>query len=34
MVGRYQMVSDAGERFEVKIPAFSLDAPGSRGRMN
>jgi ApaG protein len=28
MVGSYQMVTNAGERFEVAIPAFSLDAPG------
>jgi ApaG protein len=28
MVGSYQMVTTAGERFEVAIPAFSLDAPG------
>jgi ApaG protein len=27
MVGSYQMVSEAGERFEVAIPAFSLDSP-------
>jgi ApaG protein len=28
MVGSYQMVTTAGERFDVAIPAFSLDAPG------
>src|SRR4051794_8338130 len=28
MTGSYQMVSGTGERFEVEIPAFSLDAPG------
>lgn len=28
MVGRYQMVEcDSGERFEIDIPAFSLDSP-------
>ena len=34
MVGSYQMVTDRGERFDIAIPAFSLDAPGARGRMN
>jgi ApaG protein len=35
MAGSYQMVTDAGERFDVTIPAFSLDAPGARrGRVN
>lgn len=34
MVGSYQMTTEDGERFEVAIPAFSLDAPGSRGRVN
>ena len=27
MTGRYQMVSDRGERFEIDIPTFSLDSP-------
>ncbi|MCY3981851.1 MAG: Co2+/Mg2+ efflux protein ApaG [Alphaproteobacteria bacterium] len=27
MVGRYQMVRDDGGRFEIDIPAFSLDSP-------
>lgn len=27
MVGRYEMLSDQGERFEIDIPAFSLDSP-------
>ncbi len=27
MVGRYQMVTETGERFDVDIPAFSLDCP-------
>lgn len=27
MVGTYQMVSEAGEHFDVEIPAFSLDSP-------
>ena len=30
MVGSYEMVTPAGERFEVAIPAFSLDAPGTQ----
>ena len=34
MAGSYQMVTDDGERFDVTIPAFSLDAPGARGRVN
>ena len=29
MVGSYEMVTIEGERFEVTIPAFSLDAPGA-----
>jgi ApaG protein len=29
MVGSYRMVTNAGEQFEVAIPAFSLDAPGN-----
>jgi ApaG protein len=27
MHGSYQMQSDDGERFDVDIPAFSLDSP-------
>jgi len=27
MIGSYQMENSAGERFEVGIPAFSLDSP-------
>jgi ApaG protein len=34
MVGSYQMTDGAGRVFEVAIPAFSLDAPGTRGRLN
>jgi len=29
MVGSYEMVTTAGEHFEVRIPAFSLDVPGT-----
>jgi ApaG protein len=31
MVGTYKMVNAKGELFDVRIPAFSLDAPGPRG---
>jgi ApaG protein len=27
MVGSYQMTTDAGERIDVAVPAFSLDSP-------
>ena len=30
MVGRYQMARDTGERFEIDVPAFSLDSPWAR----
>lgn len=33
MVGTYEMVSEAGERFEIAIPAFSLDAPRGKPRV-
>ena len=29
MLGSYRMVTEAGETFDVRIPPFSLDAPGS-----
>jgi ApaG protein len=29
MVGSYEMVTTGGEHFEVAIPAFSLDVPGT-----
>ncbi|HEX3537860.1 MAG TPA: Co2+/Mg2+ efflux protein ApaG [Stellaceae bacterium] len=32
MVGDYEMESDGGERFLVRIPAFSLDSPGVAAR--
>jgi len=28
MGGSYQMESESGERFDIEIPAFSLDSPG------
>jgi len=34
MVGSYQMTDDAGELFDVAIPAFSLDSPYTRRSMN
>jgi ApaG protein len=34
MVGSYEMVSDGGERFEIAIPAFSLDLPEARRVVN
>ncbi|MBI4184647.1 MAG: Co2+/Mg2+ efflux protein ApaG [Proteobacteria bacterium] len=34
MVGAYEMVSTSGERFEVAIPAFSLDSPHQKVRLN
>jgi ApaG protein len=34
MVGSYQMVTTAGEHFDVAIPAFSLDAPGKPTRLH
>jgi len=30
MAGIYVMVTDEGERFEVEVPAFSLDSAGER----
>ena len=34
MAGTYQMEAESGERFDVAIPAFSLDSPFSKGRLN
>jgi len=34
MGGTYQMVSDTGESFDIEIPTFSLDAPGSARQLN
>ena len=34
MVGSYEMVSDSGERFEIEVPAFSLDLPQTRRVVN
>lgn len=34
MSGRYQMVTEAGEPFEIDVPAFSLDSPDSKRVLN
>ena len=34
MVGTYGMVSARGERFDIEIPAFSLDGPETRRTIN
>ncbi|MBB6253506.1 Co2+/Mg2+ efflux protein ApaG [Nitrospirillum iridis] len=34
MVGSYQMERADGSRFDVRIPAFSLDSPHERGVLN
>ena len=34
MRGSYQMITDAGETFEVEVPAFSLHLPGARRNLN
>jgi len=34
MVGTYEMETPAGERFQVAIPAFSLDSPHQARRLN
>jgi ApaG protein len=34
MVGTYQMESETGERFDVAVPAFSLDSPHQPARLN
>jgi ApaG protein len=34
MVGEYEMVGADGERFEVAIPAFSLDSPHVKRTLN
>ena len=34
MTGRYQMVSESGERFEIDVPTFSLDGPDSKRVLN
>ena len=34
MGGTYQMVSEAGENFDIEIPTFSLDTPGGNRKLN
>lgn len=34
MVGTYGMVTADGERFDINIPAFSLDSPGTKRTIN
>ncbi len=34
MTGRYQMVSETGERFEIDVPTFSLDSPETKRVLN
>jgi ApaG protein len=34
MAGRYMMVSETGERFEIEVPAFSLDSPEAKRVLN
>jgi ApaG protein len=34
MTGRYQMVNERGERFEIDVPAFSLDSPDGKRVLN
>jgi ApaG protein len=34
MVGSYGMVTTRGERFDIEVPAFSLDSPGARRTIN
>lgn len=34
MEGRYSMVSETGEKFEIAIPAFSLDLPNIKRSVN
>ena len=34
MSGRYQMVTESGEQFEIEVPTFSLDSPESKRKPN
>jgi ApaG protein len=34
MTGRYQMVSESGEQFEIDVPTFSLDSPETKRVLN
>ena len=34
MLGTYQMMTEGGDRFDIEIPAFSLDSPHSQSVVN
>jgi ApaG protein len=34
MVGSYRMTNEAGEQFDVAVPAFSLDSPHTKRSVN
>lgn len=34
MFGEYEMATPSGDRFDVEIPAFSLDSPYYQGQVN
>ena len=34
MAGSYEMENESGERFEIEVPAFSLDSPGGKRVLN
>lgn len=34
MRGSYEMEASGGERFDIRVPAFSLDSPYESGRVN
>ena len=34
MAGTYGMVTAGGERFDIEVPAFSLDGPGAKRTVN
>jgi ApaG protein len=34
MAGSYQMQTDQGERFDIIVPAFSLDSPHQRAAIH
>jgi ApaG protein len=34
MTGRYMMVNESGERFEIDVPTFSLDSPEGKRVLN
>jgi ApaG protein len=34
MTGSYEMEADGGERFEIEVPAFSLDSPDNKRVLN